>query len=737
MDFFAIALAVSLFVLVLLSIFVYSRKPLDATHIVFAGFCLFSSGWIAALLAERMLFLRGICSNIPIYFAYAFASLITPAILHFIISFYRSAKLVYADKYILRSVYLPAIIFSVLSFTPLMIKGAIIEDWGVQTKYGPLFLLFGFYFIAATIILWVHMILIYYRIEATSKRQQMKYIIFGLAISFLGGISCNLIMPLAGMEEFVYIGPSFTLAFAGASAYAILKYRLMDIRLAVTKATIFFVVYTLTLGLPFWLFYATKNAYLSLTFAMALAFAGPIVHRMLQGKAEAVLLAKQKQYQRFLSQAARGMSREHNLQHLLNLIVHVIKHGVRPQFAGVFLFDEEHKRYELKAIRGGSDHKSQITGYRLGNDDPLVEALRQDKKPLGHEELNAYQAQIENYKFNFLAHLIVPAFSDNRLLGFLVLGEKEDHTVYTEDDVSIFSILAQQAAMAIDNCLYMEAAKRNQQQLFEAEKLASVGGMAAGMSHQFKNRLNSFAQIGGGVASVSDFIKKELPDIMANPAFKENIDYLDECARDIDSEVKRCNALVQGVIGYARERSSSQIVDFSFKEAVDSAIYLVKIKHQCMDRELPFTFSTEIAADNKISTVKGYLNEILFNLLDNAYESIEEKVKYRLNDEERAAYKPQVNVSLVKKEETILITVSDNGTGIKDEDKHKIFAPFFTTKASVVSGMGLGMYIIRRMVVEQMGGKIWFESDRLNGVTFFIELPNETSDGQKYTDKSS
>ena len=659
--------------------------------------------------------------------------LILPSVVIFLLYFSSaSAKTIKITHAIL---WPSAIFFCCLAYTPLIIR-EVISIYPNKVAVGPWEPLARFYFALYSPVLY-YLLIKQYLVSQGTKRLQIKYFLLGITIYSIVALVFSMIMPILGRQEFLPFTPLFSLLWIRLTIYAIIKHHLMDIRLAITKVTIFFVVYALTLGLPFWLFYATQNAYLSLAFAMILAFAGPIVHRMLQGKAEAVLLAKQKQYQRFLSQAARGMAREHNLEHLLNLIVHVVKHGVQPQFVGVFLFNEERKRYELRAVRGGSDYKSQITDYRLGNDDPLVELLRQNKKPLGHEEINDHKADIGNYKFNFPAHLIVPAFSDSRLLGFLVLGEKDDHTVYTEDDMNIFSILAQQAAMAIDNCLYMEAAKRNQQQLFEAEKLASVGGMAAGMSHQFKNRLNSFAQIGGGVASVSDFIKKEVPDLISSkPEFKENIEYLDECAKDIGNEVKRCNALVQGVIGYARERSSSQIAEFSFKEVVDSSIYLVKIKHQCIDRELPFTFLTEIEAEDKISTIKGHLNEILFNLLDNAYESIEEKVKYRLYEEQRAAYKPQVKVSLAKKGDIAMITVSDNGTGIKDEDKQKIFAPFFTTKASVVSGMGLGMYIIRRMVVEQMGGKIRFESTYLNGVTFFIELPSEKSDGQKSADKN-
>jgi len=71
------------------------------------------------------------------------------------------------------------------------------------------------------------------------------------------------------------------------------------------------------------------------------------------------------------------------------------------------------------------------------------------------------------------------------------------------------------------------------------------------------------------------------------------------------------------------------------------------------------------------------------------------------------------------------IEISDNGSGIKDEAKSKIFAPFFTTKSSYKSGTGIGMYVVRRIVEENHKGRIWFESAHMQGTKFIIELPKK------------
>ena len=101
------------------------------------------------------------------------------------------------------------------------------------------------------------------------------------------------------------------------------------------------------------------------------------------------------------------------------------------------------------------------------------------------------------------------------------------------------------------------------------------------------------------------------------------------------------------------------------------------------------------------------------------------KAKYHLSDQEAKSFRPHIGLKLEQKDRHSLITISDNGVGIKDEDKAKIFAPYFTTKSSYKSGTGIGVYVVRRMIEENHKGKIWFESEYLKGTTFFIQLPRK------------
>ena len=115
--------------------------------------------------------------------------------------------------------------------------------------------------------------------------------------------------------------------------------------------------------------------------------------------------------------------------------------------------------------------------------------------------------------------------------------------------------------------------------------------------------------------------------------------------------------------------------------------------------------------------------EGIYIIIDNAFEATEEK-KNLLKNEEQMKYIPQIDISLTHKNDKSIIKISDNGIGIKEENNSKIFIPFFTTKSSSKSGTGIGMYIVRRMIVENHKGKIWFESKYMVGTDIIIELPN-------------
>lgn len=600
--------------------------------------------------------------------------------------------------------------------------GGILSDvipkppFNYYTYPGPLYLVFTiefFVFVSyAQYVLFVN-----FRKASSIKRNQFKYLFFGMGIGFIGGSSA--FFPVFNIPIFPW-GMYFASFHVAIVSYAIVKYHLLDIKIAVTRVGIFVTLYTIVLGIPFYIGYQTNSWVLSTSVAVVFASLGPLVYRALQRKAENLILAEQRRYHKVLIQAARGMSRVHNLGKLLEIIVRIVKRTVKISFAAVFLFDKEDEIYRLKAIRYKIPNPEQVT---LSYFHPFIDCLKDRKEPFMLEEL---PDDVKNpFKLPFQPSLIIPAFFEDKILGFLLLGEKLNKKFYTIDDINVFKILAQQTALAVENCVFMEEFRKAQEKVFNAEKLASIGGMADGVAHQLKNRLHHFALVAGEQRYEIDTFVDKYPEIFSqNTELHKTFKYLKDTSDSLILNVQKTSAIIQGILNFARvEEKETYFSEFSLLEVVNNAKELLNIKHGLGE----FPLEVEINSSDYVYGVKAQMIEVMFNLLDNAYESAKERKDYHLKPEEKGIYKPKINLKISQSDTISVIKVSDNGMGMKEDTKKKIFAPFFTTKSSAISGSGIGMYVVRRMVEENHKGRIRFESEYGAGTTFTIELPKRVN----------
>jgi signal transduction histidine kinase len=638
---------------------------------------------------------------------------ISTAFVHFTLTLLELDKIKHK---LIKTLYIISFVFLFFNFTPLFIPDAVPKfSLNYYWTIGPIYPFFLAFWIAG-VSYSLYKLFKTYRISLGTKRNQLKYLFWSTLFGYIGG-SANY-LPAFNLYLFP-LNPFGTYAvplYSIVVAYVIVKYRLMDIKIAVTRAGIFLAVYTFVLVLPFLGGYYTKSWIVTGVFMFALATIGPAIYRVIQRKAENILLAKQKRYQKVLLDAAKGMVREHDLGRLLKLIVHVVRRTVKIEFAAIFIEDKEKEIYRLAAVR---DHDKVPANFTISYGHPLIEVIKQKRRPLLYEDIPPSIRDVSKSPM----HLVVPSMIRDKLLSFLILGEKQDRTIYTEEDIGVFYTLSRQAALAIEHCLFLKEFKEAQEKIFQAEKLASIGGMASGIAHQIRNRLNHFAvAVGELKLEFKDMAKKQENLIKSDPAFKESVEYGLELAESIDKNVKRTANMITGMLDFAQvETEGSNFSQFSLKEIADLTIVPLKTKHNIDDLPLEFDFD----GDDTIGGIKSQFVEVVLNILDNAYEAIKEKGELRLSEEEKAKYQPFIKINLDKRVDNYLIKISDNGVGVKEEDQQKVFAPFFTTKSSAISGTGIGMYVVKRMIEENHSGKIWFESKYMEGTTFYIELPKK------------
>jgi signal transduction histidine kinase len=257
--------------------------------------------------------------------------------------------------------------------------------------------------------------------------------------------------------------------------------------------------------------------------------------------------------------------------------------------------------------------------------------------------------------------------------------------------------------------------KQAQQQLIQAEKMASLGQLMAGIAHEIKNPLNFI----NNFSDVNAELIAEMKEEISKGNFEEVkviADDLKENEKKINYHGKRADAIVKGMLQHS-PASKSQKEPTNINGLCDEYLRLSYHALRAKDK----TFSAKIKTDfdesiGKINVVPQEIGRVLLNLFNNAFYAVNER-KQKLN----GAFEPILIVATKKEKGKVVIKVIDNGSGIPQSLIHKIFQPFFTTKPTG-QGTGLGLSLSYD-VIKAHGGVIKVETKEGEGSVFIIELP--------------
>ncbi|WP_167616834.1 sensor histidine kinase [Maribellus sediminis] len=257
--------------------------------------------------------------------------------------------------------------------------------------------------------------------------------------------------------------------------------------------------------------------------------------------------------------------------------------------------------------------------------------------------------------------------------------------------------------------------KATQKQLIQAEKMASLGELTAGIAHEIQNPLNF-------VNNFSE-VNKELIAEMKEEIASNNLDEVTALAQDIDDNEgkiiyhgKRADAIVKSMLLHSRG-SSGQKERTDINTLADE--YLRLSYHGLRAKDKAFNADFKLDAEPKLPKVKVIpqdIGRVLINLINNAFYAVYDKSKQKTE-----GYKPLVTVSTKMLDNKIEIRVKDNGSGIPDQLKEKIFQPFFTTKPTG-QGTGLGLSLSYD-IIKAHGGSMNVDSEENVGTEFIINLP--------------
>ncbi|MFA5260850.1 MAG: GAF domain-containing protein, partial [Candidatus Omnitrophota bacterium] len=572
-------------------------------------------------------------------------------------------------------------LFPFFVFTKMFLDDPYRYSWGYYSKAGPLHP----FYLALFFAIWVKGLFMFFDKNMWLKASQftknrLKYI---LAMYFLATLGSIDYLQKYGIDFYPF-GWLFEVLFSIITAIAIVKYSLMDIKIALTRTSIFVFVYSLVLGIPFAIAFGWKERLIyiigdnwwlvPLISSTVLATAGPFIYLYIQKRAEARLFQEQKRYQSTLRQASSGMGRIKDLSRLVNLIVHIVSRTVRLEHTLVYMFDSGSKLYQLRASRSRSARfKAQDA---IDNNSAIVKRLVRSRNPIVYEEIKQQTqdygdmnlARLESDLAVVNAELVVPCFIDDKLLAVIVLGKKVSNDLFSESDLAVFSILANQAALAMENAIFYEEMKNTHAQLMKAEKMATIGTMADGLSHQINNRLHALGFIAGDAL---DTIKLK-KDVLMSSEVKEIMIDLEHALHRIEDNVTQGGEIVRGLLKYTR-KGEEGFSEIEFDQLINAAMEMTQFKIKPGEIQILKEYGKDVP---KINGNFTQLQEVFFNLIDNAYDAMMQ----RKNELKEKGYSPTIKIFAEGDHNgKVNIRFEDNGVGIKEEDKTRLFTPFFTT----------------------------------------------------------
>ena len=326
--------------------------------------------------------------------------------------------------------------------------------------------------------------------------------------------------------------------------------------------------------------------------------------------------------------------------------------------------------------------------------------------------------------------LCAPLLNQGQLTGILYLENNLTMGAFTANRLETLNLLSSQIAISIENSLLynnleqkvsertqelsdaLDHLKTTQAQLVEAEKMASLGNLVAGVAHE----INTPVGLGVTGASQLEIITKELTDLFENKRMKRSDlqKYLASANNISDLILRNLNRaaqLVQSFKQVAADQASEQQRRFALKEYLHEVVLSLKPQLKKTQHQVVIDGDEDIV----LFSYPGLFSQIVNNLIMNSLiHGFKNRPEGQIN----------INVRLADGEEckSLIIRYSDNGAGMSEDVVQNIFEPFFTTNRQS-GGTGLGLHIVFNLVTHKLNGTIRCESTLGQGTTFFIEIP--------------
>ncbi|TAJ96303.1 MAG: hypothetical protein EPO39_20305 [Candidatus Manganitrophaceae bacterium] len=628
----------------------------------------------------------------------------------------------------------PALGILTLTLWPgMVIQEVLFASGEKQIVFGPAYPIYFIFIIAY--FCWSFIILSkqYFNSSGIS-RMQIRYVFFGTFISANLGMITNLILPTLGIFSFNWLGQILTIIMSSFIAYAIVRYRLMDIKIILKRTLVYSMLLIITFSVYVFMILFSQNlgdrnhsepTFRMFLSALLVAVGFEPLKRFFQRATDRIFFKSEYDQKVLLSRLSTMMRNTINLEKLCKDLTQTLMTKLTAKKMAILLVEEEPPFVIIGAQEGFNE-----LVLALSSNNPLIEYFniqgvqkellvynelkKQSEEDPSDRDLSVLIREMEKLDTT----LVGPIYIKGRLIGLFFLGEKRSEDIYTEDEFSMLEIIFSQAGTSIENArLYkrvheqMEELKKNQsEQLMQSAKLASVGELAVSVAHEINNPLT-------GILGFTSLLLSEMsPD---DPRTKD--------LKVIESEALRSRQIVRNLLDFSRSHGSK-------KEPVDingvirNTLTLIQYQAKTSNMNLIERFAKDLPP---VHADADQLKQVFINLIKNAFDAMP-KGGILTIETSTLPEKPLVMNSAVHEsasEEMVMIQFKDSGMGIHPDHLQNIFDPFFTTKGRQM-GTGLGLSISYN-IIEKHGGRLEVESELGKGSNFMIKLPALSHQGSR------
>ncbi|WP_174713796.1 ATP-binding sensor histidine kinase [Nostoc sp. TCL240-02] len=346
--------------------------------------------------------------------------------------------------------------------------------------------------------------------------------------------------------------------------------------------------------------------------------------------------------------------------------------------------------------------------------------------------------------------LCTPMLNQGKLIGLLYLENPLTIGVFTSDRTEVIQLLCTQAAISLENArLYQESQnyahqlerslqelEHTQLQMVQNEKMATLGNLVAGVAHEINNPIGFLK---GSLNNAEEYIQDLLAHIqcyqqhhptsaIAVIEHGEEIDleFLTQDLPKLVSSMKVASERIKDISISLRTFSradTTEKVACNLHEGIESTLLILKYRLKANEKRPAIEVITEYGKLPPVKCFLGQLNQVFMNILANAIDALDTSCE-GLSFAQAQANHHQIliHTEVSSEQNMVAIRIKDNGQGMSEEIRSRIFDHLFTTK-EVGKGTGLGLAIARQIVEETHNGRLRCNSVLGEGTEFVIEIP--------------